>query len=94
MRSLAATGSRARRGRITNLQRLFALAVEFPEVRKHLRRLIDRPPNAVFRYLFEGRHVWALRHTFHRAFHLDPGIDAGTEELLGQGCRELGLGAG
>jgi len=79
------------RDRITNLQRLFAYAVEFPEVRRSLRWLIDRPPNAVYRYLFEGRHMWALRHTFHRAFARDPGIDAGSPEELWQGCRQLGI---
>lgn len=56
------------RDRITNLQRLFSFAVEFPEVRKRIRRLIDRPPNRFLQYLFQGRHDWAVRHTFYRAF--------------------------
>ena len=82
------------RDRITNLQRLFSYAVEFPEVRRRLRALINRPPSELYRHLFAVRHSWAINHTFYRAFHRDPPRDAGRLEQLRQACMELGVGSG
>jgi radical SAM superfamily enzyme YgiQ (UPF0313 family) len=79
------------RDRITNLQRLFSFAVEFPEVRRRVRRLLDLPPNRVFRALFEARHGWAIRHTFYEAFTRFPPRDSGTAEQLARACRDLGI---
>lgn len=79
------------RERITNLQRLFSFAVEFPEVRKRIRRLIDRPPNAFLQFLFKGRHDWAMRHTFYRAFTRYDPLDAGTSEKLLSTYGEMGV---
>jgi anaerobic magnesium-protoporphyrin IX monomethyl ester cyclase len=80
------------RDRITNLQRLFSFAVEFPEVRTRLRALIDREPNRLYRLLFETRHSWGIRHTFYRAFARGRAVDAGTDDLLRRACAELALG--
>jgi anaerobic magnesium-protoporphyrin IX monomethyl ester cyclase len=60
------------RDRITNLQRLFSYAVEFPEVRRHLRWLIDRPPSQLFGHLFRLRHRRSMRRIFYRAFTREP----------------------
>jgi radical SAM superfamily enzyme YgiQ (UPF0313 family) len=79
------------RDRITNLQRLFGLAVEFPEVRRHIRWLVDRPPHRFFRHLFQVRHSFAMRHTFYRAFSRFAPREAGTVELLHGACGELQL---
>ncbi len=79
------------RDRITNLQRLFSFAVEFPEVRTRLRRLIDRRPNRLFRFVFSTRHTWGITHTFYRAFERNRPVDAGTAELLRRACRDLAL---
>ncbi len=79
------------RDRITNLQRLFSYAVEFPEVRTRLRRLIDRPPSELYRHLFSVRHSWAINHTFYRAFHRDSPRDSGLPDQLRRACGELGL---
>ena len=81
------------RDRITNLQRLFSFAVEFPEIRTRLRSLIDRKPNRLYRFLFETRHVWGIRHGFYRAFERGSPVDSGTREQLERACRDLGLGA-
>ena len=78
------------RHRITNLQRLFSLAVEFPEVRRRLRWLIDRAPSELFRHLFTVRHGWAINRTFYRAFSRYAPVDAGTQELLDGALEELG----
>ena len=83
--------TRRDRERITNLQRLFSFAVEFPEVRTRIRSLIDRPPNRLFRFLFEARHSWAIRHTFYRAFERDRPADTGSVERLRRACRDLAL---
>jgi anaerobic magnesium-protoporphyrin IX monomethyl ester cyclase len=77
--------------RVTNLQRLFSFAVEFPEVRTRLRRLIDRQPNRLFRFVFSARHTWGITHTFYRAFERGRPVDAGTGELLRRACRDLAL---
>ena len=77
------------RHRVTNLQRLFSFAVEFPEVRRRLRWLIDRPPSELFRHLFTVRHGWAINREFYRAFSRYAPVDAGTEELLDRASREL-----
>jgi pyruvate-formate lyase-activating enzyme len=79
------------RHRITNLQRLFSYAVEFPEVRRRLRWLIDRPPSRLYWHLFEVRHGWAMRRTFYQAESRFPPRDAGTTAHLAAACRELGL---
>ncbi|MBI2390653.1 MAG: B12-binding domain-containing radical SAM protein [Deltaproteobacteria bacterium] len=79
------------RDRITNLQRLFAFAVEFPEVRARIRRLIDRPPSAFYRHLFEVRHHWALQRGFYRGFTRLPPAEHGTIEQLRRACGELAL---
>ncbi|MBI5478076.1 MAG: B12-binding domain-containing radical SAM protein [Deltaproteobacteria bacterium] len=79
------------RHRITNLQRLFSYAVEFPEVRRRLRWLIDRPPSTLFRHLFEVRHGFAIRHTFYEADTRFPYRHAGTFGHLAAACRDLGL---
>ena len=79
------------RDRITNLQRLFSYAVEFPEVRRRLRRLIDRPPSELYRHLFSVRHSWAINHTFYRAFRRDAPREAGLPEQLKLACDQLGI---
>jgi len=79
------------RHRITNLQRLFSFAVEFPEVRRRLRRLIDRPPSELFRHLFAVRHGWAINRTFYRAFSRFAPVEAGTQVLLDRALGELGI---
>jgi radical SAM superfamily enzyme YgiQ (UPF0313 family) len=79
------------RDRITNLQRLFSFAVEFPEVRARLRWLIDRPPLPLYDHLFMGRHDWAMHQTFYRATRQQRPVNAGSEELLLKARRELGL---
>ena len=79
------------RERITNLQRLFALAVEFPEVRRRLRGLIDRPPNRLFRFLFETRHNWGFRHHLYRAWKRTAPVVAGTRELFSAALADLQL---
>lgn len=81
------------RHRISNLQRLFSFAVEFPEVRRRLRWLIDRPPSELLRHLFAVRHAWAMHHTFYRAFSRFAPLDAGTAALLSRARGELGLPA-
>ncbi|HEY3354324.1 MAG TPA: radical SAM protein [Polyangia bacterium] len=81
------------RHRITNLQRLFSFAVEFPEVRTRLRWLIDREPSRLFRHLFEVRHGWAIRHTFYEAQARFAPREAGTFAQLAAACRDLGLSA-
>lgn len=60
------------RDRITNLQRLFSYAVEFPEVRRHLRWLIDRRPVDFYGHLFRLRHRHCMRRMFYRAFQPEP----------------------
>jgi len=83
--------TRRDRDRITNLQRLFAFAVEFPEVRRHLRRLIDRSPNRLYRFLFETRHNWGFRHHLYRAWKRTGPVVAGTPELFRDALGDLGL---
>ena len=51
--------------RIENLQRLFALAVEFPDVRRRLDWLVERRAPRLYGKLFEMWH----RHCFHRRFY-------------------------
>ncbi len=81
------------RDRLSNLQRLFALAVEFPEVRGRIRWLIDRPAQRAYVHLFQTRHAWAMQHTFYRAFRPKASEDAGSAEDLLRCCRDLGLKA-
>ena len=77
------------RHRITNLQRLFSFAVEFPEVRRRLRWLVNRPPSELFRHLFAVRHSWAINRTFYRAFDRFEPTDCGTEAQLQRALEEL-----
>ena len=86
--------SRRARDRITNLQRLFSYAVEFPEVRRRLRWLIDRPASSLYRGLFEVRHGWAMRHTFYAAEARFAPREAGTGAQLAAACGDLGLDIG
>jgi radical SAM superfamily enzyme YgiQ (UPF0313 family) len=79
------------RDRIANLQRLFSYAVEFPEVRRRLRWLIDRPPSELFRRLFEVRHGWAIRHTFYGARARFAPRELASEALLRDASRDLYL---
>ncbi|MBW2455130.1 MAG: B12-binding domain-containing radical SAM protein [Deltaproteobacteria bacterium] len=51
--------------RVENLQRLFALAVEFPDVRRVLDRLVERRASRLYAKLFELWH----RHCFYRRFY-------------------------
>jgi anaerobic magnesium-protoporphyrin IX monomethyl ester cyclase len=79
------------RDRITNLQRLFAFAVEFPEVRARIRTLIDRPASGFYRHLFEARHSWALHRTLYRGFSRLPPHECGTLDHLRRACGQLDL---
>jgi len=63
---------RGERDRITNLQRLFGYAVEFPEVGRHFRWLIDRPASQLYGSLFRLRHRRAMRNLFSRVFQREP----------------------
>ena len=60
------------RDRITNLQRPFSCAVEFPEIRRRLRWLIDRPPSDLYGHLFRLLHRRSMRRLFYRAFARGP----------------------
>jgi radical SAM superfamily enzyme YgiQ (UPF0313 family) len=79
------------RRQVTNLQRLFTFAVEFPEVRRLLRWLIDRPTSRLFDHLFLTRHELALRHGFYRCFTRGAPVALAPDRMLSQACRELGL---
>jgi anaerobic magnesium-protoporphyrin IX monomethyl ester cyclase len=79
------------RDRITNLQRLFSLAVEFPEIRRHARTLIEREPNRFYRFLFTTRHDWMMRRVFYAATRAGPCRDVGTLTLLEAARRDVGL---
>jgi len=79
------------RDRVTNLQRLFSYAVEFPEVRRHIRWLIEREPNRLYHFLFKTRQTRGIRQGFYRAFARRPPVDAGTAEHLLRACRDLRL---
>jgi pyruvate-formate lyase-activating enzyme len=83
--------SQRERDRVTNLQRLFSYAVEFPEVRHNIRWLIDREPNRFFTALFKQRQTRGIRRGFYRAFHRGRSVDTGTVELLARACRDLKL---
>lgn len=54
--------------RIVNLQRLMALAVTFPEVRRHLHRLTALPENPLYLELFKTYNHIAFHWQFYRAF--------------------------
>jgi hypothetical protein len=79
------------RDRFTNLQRLFSLAVEFPEIRARIRWLCSRRPNRFYRLLFTQRQDWMLRHVFYRARRRAKSNDYGRSEQLVASCRELGI---
>jgi len=80
------------RDRVTNLQRLFSYAVEFPEVRRNIRWLIEREPNRLYTYLFKQRQTRGIRAGFYRGFHRGRPVDCGTAEHLARACRDLKLG--
>jgi len=77
------------RQRITNLQRLFSFAVEFPEVRRRLRWLIDRPPSELFRQMFVVRHSIAINSIFYRAYRRYAPLEAGTRAQLERALQDL-----
>lgn len=79
------------RDRITNLQRLFSLAVEFPEIRRRLRYLIEREPNRLYRYLFTSRHDWMMRRVFYAATRVGPCRNVGTLQMLEAARQDVGL---
>jgi radical SAM superfamily enzyme YgiQ (UPF0313 family) len=81
------------RRRITNLSRLFSLAAEFPEVRRRVRWLIARRPNAFYRHLFIVRQRWMMNHRIYNAYRRLPPVDCGTRDHYVAACRELGLEA-
>jgi anaerobic magnesium-protoporphyrin IX monomethyl ester cyclase len=80
------------RDRVTNLQRLFSYAVEFPEVRRHIRWLIEREPNRLYHFLFKTRQTRGIRQGFYRAFTRGDAVDTGTPEHLLRACRDLRIG--
>lgn len=79
------------KARITNLQRLFSFAVEFPEVRRRLRWLIDRRPVELYGHLFNLRHRFAMERTFYRAFTRFAPRETGTRTQLQRAQRDLAL---
>ena len=82
------------RQRITNLSRLFSLAAEYPEIRRNLRWLIARKPNAFYRHLFMVRQRWMMNHRIYNAYRRLPPVDCGTVEHYRSACRDLGLDGG
>jgi len=74
------------------LQRLFSYAVEFPEVRRHIRWLIEREPNRLYHFLFKTRQTRGIRQGFYRAFTRGDAVDTGTPEHLLRACRDLRIG--
>ncbi|HEX7509090.1 MAG TPA: radical SAM protein [Polyangia bacterium] len=83
--------SKRDRDRVTNLQRLFSYAVEFPEVRRNIRWLIDREPNRLYTTLFKQRQTRGIRSGFYRGFRRGRPVDTGTTEHLVRACRDLKL---
>ncbi len=79
------------RDRITNLSRLFSLAAEFPELRRRIRWLIARRPNAFYRHLFMVRQRWMMNHRIYNAYRRVPPVECGTLDHYREACRELGL---
>jgi radical SAM superfamily enzyme YgiQ (UPF0313 family) len=77
--------------RMTNLQRLFALAVEFPEIRRRMRSLVERAPNRLYRFLFTTRHDWMMRRVFYAATRPACAREVGTAELLAAARRDVAL---
>ena len=58
--------------RIVNLQRLFALSVAFPEVRRFIDTLVEAPENRFYVELFKTFNLRAFRRHFYRAYTLKP----------------------
>lgn len=58
--------------RITNLQRLMALSVAFPEVRRFLDFLVDLPPNPLYLEIFKTFNHRSFHGRFYRAETLQP----------------------
>jgi radical SAM superfamily enzyme YgiQ (UPF0313 family) len=56
------------RRRIVNLQRLMALAVSFPAVRRHVDRLASLPENRFYLELFKAYNHHAFHRQFYRAY--------------------------
>lgn len=54
-------GSEAEKRQIENLQKLFALAVEFPWLLPIIRRLIRLPPNSIFWLAYKVWKGWAIK---------------------------------
>jgi len=81
--------SAADRRRLTNLQRLFGLAAEQPLVRRHLRRLLDLPPNRFYTALFTVRHDHMMRRFFYGGWERLAPSAHGTDADLRAACREL-----
>jgi radical SAM superfamily enzyme YgiQ (UPF0313 family) len=79
------------RDRITNLSRLFGLAAEYPEVRRHIHWLIARRPNSFYRHLFMARQRWAMNHRIYNAYRRLPPVDCATPDHFREARRELGL---
>ena len=79
------------RRRITNLSRLFSLAAEFPDVRRRVRWLIARRPNAFYRHLFIVRQRWMMNHRIYNAYRRLPPVDCGTRDHYVAACQQLGL---
>ncbi len=44
----------------SNLQKLFPLAVRFPQARPLIRRAVSLPPNRLFNFLFRAHHAYSL----------------------------------
>ncbi len=64
--------TRRDRRRITNLQRLLALSVAFPEVRRFVDFLVDLPPNPLYLELFKTFNHRSFHRRFYRAETLQP----------------------
>lgn len=64
--------SRRERNRMVNLQRLFALAVSYPEVRRYVDRLVELPDNRFYHYLFRTYNHRAVHKRFYGTFERLP----------------------
>ena len=45
---------------ITNLQKLFPLAVRFPAIQPLVRQAIKLPPNQIFNFIFKSHYAWSI----------------------------------
>ncbi len=62
--------SRREKRRIVNLQRLFAMSVAFPELRRWVDRLVDVPENRFYVELFKTYNHRAFHRVFYKAYDL------------------------